>query len=104
MPRKKTKVMLEKAIESLEANLAEERAGHDITRTERDGFKEKSESLEGHLDAAYEDLKAVIKRKSPVITVETASTPGVFAAALGGALTGAVMALAFMWFVIHFGL
>lgn len=148
MRKRETKATLQNAIESLEANLAEERANHDITRKERDGLNEKAESLETHLDAAYKDLKeagdhlffhhqhmrreAVLakyrieplrygrsddmldafryamegRRKShaSVITLKTSSTGGVFAAALGGALTGAVMTIAFVWAVIHFGL
>ena len=50
-------VKLENKVASLEGNFAEERANHEITRKERDGFKEKAESLEGHLEAAFKDLE-----------------------------------------------
>lgn len=101
MRKRETKATLQNAIESLEANLAEERANHDITRSERDGFKEKSDSLETHLEAAYKDLRRAGRH---IVIEATSSTGGVFAAALGGALTGAVMTIAFVWAVIHFGL
>lgn len=50
-------VKLKNKIASLEDNLAEERANHETTREERDGFEEKAESLEGHLEAVFKDLR-----------------------------------------------